>query len=305
MSSNHLPCVSVGMAVYNCAATVDAAVRSIANQAFSDWELLLIDDGSMDGTADLARSHPDPRIRVFSDQLHQGQAARLNQAIEMARGKFFARMDGDDVSYPERLALQVEYLESHPEIDLLGGGLLVFGRDGHVLGTRESRVAHEQICRRPWAGFHLAHPTWLGRIGWFRKHLYRSEADPNQDQDMLLRSYENSRFAAIPEIVLGYREENLSLRKMLVGRRYFVRSAIREALHRRKYLMGVGTVVEHTLKGLIECLAMGTGLDYSVLRHRAAPADEVTVRRWKQVWEEVQAERRAYGAFSCAGSIAD
>ena len=276
------------MSVYNCAATLDAAVRSIVNQEFPDWELLLIDDGSTDGTADLARSHSDARIRVFSDQLRRGQAACLNQAIGLARGKLFARMDGDDVSYPERLALQVEYLEKHPEIDLLGGALLVFGRDGQVLGTRPSRTAHEEICRRPLAGFHLAHPTWLGRIEWFRKHLYRSETDPNQDQDILMRSYESSRFAALPDIVLGYREERLSLRKMLVARRDYVRSGIHEALHRRKYVMGVGAVMEQTLKGLTECLAIGTGLGYSVLRHRAVPADISTVWRWRDVWKQVQ-----------------
>lgn len=288
MGSNHVPRVSIGMAVYNCAATVGVAVQSIVNQAFSDWELLLIDDGSTDGTADLVGSQSDPRIHVFSDRLRRGQAARLNQAIGLARGKFFARMDGDDVSYPERLTLQVEYLERHPEVDLLGGGLLVFGRDGGVIGTRKSRVAHEQICRRPWSGFHLAHPTWVGRVDWFREYLYRSEADPNQDQDILLRSYENSRFAAIPEIVLGYRDEKLSLRKMLVARRYFVRSAIRETVEKRRYLNAVRAIAEHALKGLTECLAIGTGLGYAVLRHRAAPADEATVRRWRSVWEEVQ-----------------
>ncbi len=293
MTSNRLPCVSIGMSVYNCAATVDAAVRSIVNQTFSDWELLLMDDGSTDGTVDLARSHSDARIRIFSDRLHQGQGACLNQAIDLAQGKFFARMDGDDVSYPERLALPGEYLEEHPEIDLLGGGMLIFGRGGEVLGARESQVTHEQICRRPWAGFYIAHPTWLGRMEWFRKYLYRSEADPAQDHDILLRSYENSRFAALPEIVLGYREEELSLGKILRLRRSVVRSAVREAFSKQNYLIGVDAVVEHTLKGLTECVAIGTGLDYSVLRHRAVPADESTVRRWRNVWEQVQVERDA------------
>ena len=302
MTSNRLPYVSIGMSVYNCATTVDVAVRSIVNQTFSEWELLLIDDGSTDGTVDLARSYSDPRIRIFSERLHQGQAACLNQAIDLARGKFFARMDGDDVSYPDRLALQVEYLEEHPEIDLLGGGMLIFGRGGEALGARESQVTHEQICRRPWAGFYIAHPTWLGRIEWFRKYLYRSETDPAQDQDILLRSYENSRFAALPGIVLGYREEELALGKILRLRRSVVRSAVREALRRRTYLMCVGTVIEQTLKGLTDCVAIGTGLDYLMLRHRAVRVDEATVRRWMEVWDQVQAGHRGVGAFALAGS---
>lgn len=302
MSDNSFPRVSIGMPVYNCAATLGLALRSILSQTFCDWELLLIDDGSMDNTVDLARTHSDQRIRVFADGLHQGLAARLNQAIGLGRGKYFARMDGDDVSYPERLALQVEYLEQHPEIDLLGGGILIFGAGGQVLGTRESRITHEDICRRPWAGFYLAHPTWMGQMEWFRKHLYRSEAVRCEDQDLLLRTYENSRFAALSETVLGYREEELSLRKILAGRRSFVWSAVCDAFQKRNYLIGVGAMVEHILKGLTECVAVGTGLDYGILRHRALRVDEAVNRRWMEVWEEVQAEQQDSLGFSLVGS---
>ena len=70
-------------------------------------------------TVNLARAYTDPRIRVFADEKHKGLVARLNQAIGHSRGRYFARMDGDDVSYPERLALQVEFMERHPETDLV------------------------------------------------------------------------------------------------------------------------------------------------------------------------------------------
>lgn len=285
MNESSIPLVSIGMPVYNCGRTLDAAIRSILNQTFSDWELLLMDDGSTDGSVRLAKAYSDPRIHVLADGSHRGLAVRLNEAIDLGRGRYFGRMDGDDVSYPGRLALQVKYLEEHLEIDLLGGGLLIFGRGGEVLGGRESRTTHEQICRRPWAGFYLAHPTWMGRMKWFRKYRYRPEAVRCEDQDLLLRSYENSRFAALSDIVVGYREEELSLEKILLGRRSYVRSAIREALHRRKYLMGVGAVVEHTVKMLTECVAIGTGLDYRILRHRALPVSDATKRRWMEIWE--------------------
>jgi glycosyltransferase involved in cell wall biosynthesis len=281
------------MPVLNCGSTLDASIQSILNQTFSDWELLVIDDGSTDETLSVVRAYSDPRIRVFSDGTHEGLAARLNQAIGLSRGEYFARMDGDDVSYPKRLGLQVKYLEAHHEIDLLGGGMLIFGRGGEILGTRESRTTHEQICRRSWAGFYLAHPTWMGRMEWFRRYRYRAEAVRCEDQDLLLRTYENSRFAALTEIVLGYREEELSLKKILRGRRSYVRSAFREGFLKRKYWMGVSALVEHTLRGLAECLAIGAGLDYRILRHRAEPTDEATARQWKQIWEDVQTERAA------------
>jgi glycosyltransferase involved in cell wall biosynthesis len=288
MNENPSPSVSIGMPVYNCGRMLDAAVRSILNQTFSEWELLLVDDGSTDETLSVARGYKDPRIRVLSDGSHQGLVARLNQAVGLSRGKYFARMDGDDVSYPERLALQVEYLEGHSEIDLLGGGILVFGSGGGVLGTHANPSSHEDICRRPWAGFYLAHPTWMGRREWFLKNRYRTEAVRCEDQDLLLRTYEKSRFAAVPEIVLGYREEELSLRKNLVARRSFVRSVVREAIAKRHYAIAAGVIIEQALKGLTECVAIGTGLRYRVLRSRAMPVDDGAMREWAGVWEKVQ-----------------
>jgi glycosyltransferase involved in cell wall biosynthesis len=301
MTSTRLPCVSIGMPVLNCGSTITAAIRSILNQSFPEWELLLIDDGSTDETLEIAHGYRDPRIRVVADGMHRGLVARLNQAIGLGRGKYFARMDGDDVSYPERLALQVDYMEQHPEIDLLGGRMLVFGQGGQVLGAQENRTTHEDICRRPWAGLRLAHPTWMGGMQWFRKHPYHSDALRCEDQDLLLRTHEDSRFAAIPEIVLGYREEDLSLRKSLSGRCSFVRVVIREAIPKRRYGIAAGAIIEQLFKGLAECVAIGTGLRYRILRNRALPVDEAAVRRWKQVWGEVRTERRAVGVFSSAG----
>jgi glycosyltransferase involved in cell wall biosynthesis len=275
------------MPIYNCAGTLHAAIRSILIQTFWDWELLLIDDGSSDETVDVARSYSSPRVRVVSDGTHRGLPARLNQAIGLSRGKYFARMDGDDVAYPDRLTLQVQYLEGHPEIDLLGGGILVFGSNGRVWGTRENHLTHEHICRRPWSGFALPHPTWIGRTQWFRKHLYGSDAVRCEDQDLLLRAYENSRFATLPEILLGYREAELTLKNILVGRRSFMRSVVREAKSKRRYDIALIAIVEQTLKGFTDAVAVATGLNYRLLRHRALPVDEFAKAQWAKVWTAV------------------
>lgn len=276
------------MPIHNCEQTIAVAVRSLLSQTFRSWELLLIDDGSTDRTLAIARSFSDPRIHVLADGRHRGLVFRLNQAIDLSRGSYFARMDGDDVSYPERLTLQVEYLEAHPEIDLLGGGVLIFGRDGEVLGTREARTSHKQICRRPWAGFYFAHPTWMGKTTWFRQHRYRFDALRCEDQDLLLRTYRRSRFAALPEIVLGYREEALSIGKILTGRRHFLRSVIREAALKRDYATAVAAIVEQSVKGFVDCVAIGTGLNYRILRHRAVPVGEAARKQWAEVWIRTQ-----------------
>lgn len=247
-----------------------------------------MDDGSGDETVRIAQSYCDRRIRVFSDGTRLGLAPRLNQAIGLSRGRYFARMDGDDVSYPERLALQVDYLEKNPEIDLVGGGVVVFGRNGRLLGKHKAPTAHESICRRPWRGFRLAHPTWMGKTEWFRKHLYRAQALRCEDQELLLRTHEASRFAAVPEIVLGYREEELSIGKILLGRRHFAAAVFRRAILRGEYWIGIAAVAEQTLKGLADSLAISTGLNYRLLRHRAIPlAEEAAEQQWNEVWEQL------------------
>ena len=104
------PLITVGMAVHNQSELVGAAVRSILNQTFSDWELLALDDGSSDRIQSVLRSFTDCRIHVIHDGRRLGLAARLNQLVDMSQGLYFARMDADDVAYPERFQRQVDFL---------------------------------------------------------------------------------------------------------------------------------------------------------------------------------------------------
>src|SRR4051794_810409 len=98
--------ITVVMPVRDCAATVATAIRSIIHQTADDWSLLILDDGSRDDTVSIACDFEDERVTVVVDGRHEGLATRLNQGIGMATTRFVARMDGDDVSYPERLACQ-------------------------------------------------------------------------------------------------------------------------------------------------------------------------------------------------------
>ena len=218
------PLISIAMPVRNCEQTVAAAVRSILNQTFTDWELLVIDDGSTDGTLAEVGRFQDGRIKVLHDNHSKGLPARLNESIGLADGEFYARMDGDDVCYPRRLELQVGHMQSHPDIHLLGGGLFVFGSGGRVLGKRIPPADHNAICRRPYSGFPVSHPAFFGRKKWFQAWLFSLVAGGAADQDILLRSYTQSRFANIPDIIIGYREEKVVFRKCFSYRVAFCRS---------------------------------------------------------------------------------
>src|ERR1700733_10042004 len=139
------PLISVLMPFYNAGDGFRTALGSILAQTYENWELLLCDDGSTDGSLALARSTQDERVIVWSDGQRQGLAARLNECIDRARGQFMARMDADDVSYPERFQKQVEFFGAHPEVDVVGCQMLIFGDHGELLGKRRLPEEHERI----------------------------------------------------------------------------------------------------------------------------------------------------------------
>ena len=283
--------ISVGMPAFNCEKTLATAIRSLLHQTYDNWELLLMEDGSSDGTLDVALSFFDPRISVISDRTHKGLVPRLNQAVAMSRGAYFARMDADDVAYPERLERQTTYLEGHPEIDLLGCGMLVFKGDGVAIGYRPAPETHEHICRRPLNGFPIGHPTWMGRTAWFRAHPYDARAMRAEDQVLLLKTYKESRFACLSEILCGYREDKLALRKILRSRYGFAKAAVGDCLQGDGFLKAVwGILLLQCGKALADSLAVATGLRYELLRHRARPLGTVELLRWAGVWSELKDE---------------
>jgi glycosyltransferase involved in cell wall biosynthesis len=282
------PLVSIGLPAFNCEKTLAVAVRSILHQTYDNWELSLMEDGSSDGTLEVARSFCDPRISVFTDRSHKGLVPRLNEAVRMSRGEYFARMDGDDIAFPNRLKRQVEFLTENTNVDLVGCGILVFGDNGVALGVRHVTETHAEICRRPWAGFPLPHPTWMGRMEWFRSHRYDSKATRAEDQDLLLRTFSTSYFACLPEILQGYREDQLVLPNILRGRYSFTIAVFRDFFERKQYLTAIGGALGQCAKALVDVFAISTGFDHRILRHRARPMRSEMVECWANVWERVQ-----------------
>lgn len=203
---NKPPLLTVAMPVYNAGKYLRLAVLSIVGQTFTDWELLVIDDGSTDNALQGIADIGDARIRILRDGANKGLAARLNEAADMAKGRYFARMDQDDVSYPERFARQIAALQNDPELDLVATRAIVIDENDHATGLFPYAISHEEICARPWRGFYLPHPTWMGRIEWFRKHRYTVPGPYFcEDQELLLRSYRESRLGTLDEILFAYR----------------------------------------------------------------------------------------------------
>ena len=279
------PHISIGMPVYNCAGTVARAVRSILKQTFEDWELLIIDDGSTDDTLNVVASFNDPRIIVVKSERNEGLPTRLNDCVRQARGKYFARMDGDDIAYPDRIRKQIEYLESHGDVDLLGTGLVVFRGNGEAYAERRAEASHAAICGSVVSGLNLAHPTWTGKTEWFRRNPYRCGFGFTEDRELLMRTRNNSHFAALPEPLLGYREDRVRLRKTLPARYHLCRAYLEDAFVRGHLLYGLGGAAVSAMKSVVDILAVGTRLQYRLLPHRARPLPEELRTEWLKVWE--------------------
>ena len=126
------PLISVLMGIYNCEATLPDAIQSIIDQTYSNWELIMCDDGSTDGTAACARTFAtkDSRIRFLSNGKNCGLGYTLNQCLKHAKGDFVARMDGDDLCSPDRFQKQADYLMAHPEYAICSTPMILFDETG-------------------------------------------------------------------------------------------------------------------------------------------------------------------------------
>jgi glycosyltransferase involved in cell wall biosynthesis len=270
------PLVSVVMSFHNARDTLARTIHSLLWQTYPNWELILLDDGSSDGSAEILESIEDPRIRLYGDPICRGLPTRLNQGIALAKGEYIARMDADDVAFPERFARQVAYLENNRNVDLLATAALLVNTEGRPVGVLQAGLSHEAICRRPWHGFPMPHPTWMGRADWFRKYPYDERASKAQDQALLYRTYRTSCFAGLPDVLLGYKYTGLSARKTLMGRYHYLRSmkAGGDARHR---LFGT---VSHTVAAVRDLLGLVFGLEWRVIKGRVQAADAGVFAMW-------------------------
>jgi cellulose synthase/poly-beta-1,6-N-acetylglucosamine synthase-like glycosyltransferase len=197
------------MPVFNAEKFLRAAIDSILGQTWSDFEFVIIDDGSTDGTGEILRKYEqeDPRVRlVFCE--HVGVTNALNEGLAVSRGEYVARMDADDVSMPERFAVQVDYLDEHPEVVAVGSAIETMDTEGAALGFSRWAETHEEIDRlllRGQGG--LAHPSAMIRLEALKAiGGYRPEFRYAQDKDLWLRLAEHGRLANLPLPLLRYRE---------------------------------------------------------------------------------------------------
>ena len=199
------PKVSVLMSVYNGERYLREAIDSILNQTFQDFEFIIIDDGSTDRTKEIIRSYNDLRIRLFNNEKNIGLTKSLNRGIELCRGEYIARMDGDDVSLPMRLEKQVEFMMVNNDVGISGTwnrsiGQNVGVNDHYPISDSEIRcmlLFNNTFC----------HPSLIIRRQAIESNglSYNSRLQYAQDYDLVVRGSEHFLLANIPEVLVSYR----------------------------------------------------------------------------------------------------
>ncbi len=185
------PKVSVIMSVYNAEKHVKEAIDSILNQTFSDFEFIIVNDGSTDRTSEILKSYTDLRL-IIVNQANKGVTRSLNKAIEMARGQYIARMDADDISLPQRLQMQVEFLEEHPAVSLVGTSVLQIDEDGKIMAEWSLLTESAQIKKALLTENQFCHGSVMFRRERIEKvGGYREEFERAQDYDLWLRIAEH------------------------------------------------------------------------------------------------------------------
>jgi glycosyltransferase involved in cell wall biosynthesis len=269
------PLVTVGICFFNCERSLLAAVKSVFSQTFQGWELILLDGGSTDKSLEIAKSIKDPRVRVVGDGHYCTHPAALNQLTDLARGKYIANMDGDDLCSPMRLQKQLDLFIKDPSLDVIGTGIIYLDGNDLPLGQAIFPPSHEEICRTPYRTVRLCHGSIMGRRVWHLQNRYNESAVRMEDFDLWLRSYQHSNFSNVCEALYYYRcETSFSQKKLLIARincikliwRHYVKSNMLKAF---SYSL---LQITKMVGGPIICLLIS---QRELIQKRYAPLDEI------------------------------
>lgn len=196
------PKISICLPFYNAERYIGEAIESVLAQTFSSFELLLLNDGSSDNGMDVVNRFTDERIRCI--QCEHDYIKTLNTGLDLSQGKYIARMDADDIMLPERLQLQFDYMEAHPDVVVCGGGMRHFGTSSgdFIPLTSHVEISNSLVCSCP-----MAHPTVIMRKSVLDTYQIRYDEDYAYAEDYKLWAdiMKYGKIVNIPQIVLRYR----------------------------------------------------------------------------------------------------
>ena len=208
LRSDQSPKISVVMAAYNEERDIGRALDSIIAQTFTDWELIVIDDGSTDATTSIVRRYADSdsRIKLTCNDTNLELSASLNKGIGLAQAGIIARADADDINLPERLAKQYAFLKANDDVDVLGTGAYLLDETGRRVSTFSHPLTHAELEALPFLKIQFFHPSVMIRRRFFEQVGLYDPSYPNaEDKEIWLRGLNvGCRYANLQEPLIEY-----------------------------------------------------------------------------------------------------
>ncbi|WKV13426.1 glycosyltransferase family 2 protein [Marivirga harenae] len=208
------PLVSVLMPVYNSERYLEDAIESILNQTLFDFEFLIFDDGSTDKSKEIIQKYAisDKRIKPYFSKENRGYVVHLNKGIELARGEYIARMDSDDISMPDRLQVQLDYLNKNSGIIICGTESISIDENGRSLGWPKRLTEPSDLFFISFFINPLAHPTVMySKEAIIKLGGYNPKKLPSEDYDLWTRAILVGKLGNIDQPLLKYRQHNQSI----------------------------------------------------------------------------------------------
>ena len=200
------PLVTVAIPIYNAGTYLDFAICSVLNQSFQNFELILINDGCTDDSVEIMQKYAsDPRVSLINDGVNKGLVFRLNESTHLAKGKYYARMDADDIMHPDRLQKQVDYMEEHANVDVLGTGCYIIDLNNKITGERSASNDNWSVNSLA-KGSGFVHPSVIGKTSWFVINQYDEDWTRAEDYYLWVSTVSKSVFHNLDESLLFYRE---------------------------------------------------------------------------------------------------
>lgn len=234
MTENYL--VSIGIPFYNCEKYLEFAIKSVINQSYTNWELILLNDGSTDNSLNIVRQFTDKRIRIVSDNENKGLVFRLNELTHLAVGNYYARMDADDIMHYKRIETQLEFMINNPDVDVVGSNYYSIDISNNVIGITNVNPSPDSVNSVLKYGC-FAHPSVMGKTEWFRNNKYDEKHNTMmEDYELWLRTVTFSNFKNLKEPLLFYRSVGVPTIKKYIRQTYNVNKVLKQ---RRKYKLSV------------------------------------------------------------------